>query len=86
MTNGIEHEHQIRNCMELARRALLTNDTPVGSLIIRGDQLIAEGIEAVRSLCDVTAHAEIQALRTAFVQLKTRDLTGAFSIRALSRA
>lgn len=25
---------------------------------------------------DVTAHAEIQALRTAFVQLKSRELTG----------
>ena len=48
---------------------VLTNDTAVGSLIVRGDQVIAEGIEAVRGVCDVTAHAEIQVLRAAFVQL-----------------
>ena len=75
MTNEVEHERYIRRCIELARRALLTNDTPVGSLIVCGAQVIAEGIEAVRGLCDVTAHAEIQALRAAFVQLKSRDLT-----------
>jgi tRNA(adenine34) deaminase len=38
--------------------------------------VIAEGIEAVRGACDVTAHAEIQALRAAFVHLKSCDLTG----------
>ena len=76
MTNAVEHERYIRHCIELAQRTLLTDDSPVGSLIVRGDQVIAEGIEAVRGLCDVTAHAEIQALRTAFVQLKSRDLTG----------
>jgi tRNA(adenine34) deaminase len=76
MTNEVEHARYIRHCIALARQALLTNDTPVGSLIVRGDQVIAEGIEAVPGLCDVTAHAEIQALRTAFVQLKSRELTG----------
>lgn len=74
--NEIEHERYIGHCIELARQALLTNDTPVGSLIVRGDQVIAEGIEAVRGLCDVAAHAEIQALRAAFIQLNSRELTG----------
>jgi tRNA(adenine34) deaminase len=60
----------------LARQAHLTNDTPVGSLIVRGDRVIAEGVEAVRGTGDVTAHAEIQALRSAFVQTRSRDLTG----------
>ena len=76
MTNEVEHENYIRRCIELARQAVLTNDTPVGSLIVRDDRVIAEGIEAVRGLSDVTAHAEIQALRSAFVQLASRDLTG----------
>jgi tRNA(adenine34) deaminase len=76
MTNEVEHERYIRRCIELARQALMTNDTPVGSLIVRGDRVIAEGIEAVRGISDVTAHAEIQALRSAFVQLVSRDLTG----------
>jgi tRNA(adenine34) deaminase len=70
------HERYIRRCIELARQARLTNDTPVGSLIVRGDRVIAEGVEAVRGTGDVTAHAEIQALRSAFVQSASRDLTG----------
>jgi tRNA(adenine34) deaminase len=76
MTNQVEHERYIRRCIELGRQAILTKDAPVGSLIVRGDRVIAEGIEAVRGISDVTAHAEIQALRAAFVQLESRDLTG----------
>jgi tRNA(adenine34) deaminase len=76
MTNEVQHERYIRRCIELARQALLTNDTPVGSLIVRGDHIIAESAEAVRGCGDVTAHAEIQALRAAFVRLDSRDLTG----------
>jgi tRNA(adenine34) deaminase len=76
MSNDGEHEHYIRRCIELAQQAFLTNDTPVGSLIVRGDQVIAESAEAVRARSDVTAHAEIQALRAAFGRLDSRDLTG----------
>lgn len=76
MTNEVGHEHYIRRCIELAREAIRTKDSPVGSLIVRGDQVIAEGVEAVHGACDVTAHAEIQALRAAFVRLHSLDLTG----------
>lgn len=76
MTNRAEHESYIRRCLALARQAILTNDTPVGSLIVRGDQVFAEGVEAVRAGCDVTAHAEIEALRAAFARLESRNLTG----------
>ena len=34
MTHEVGHERYIRPCIELTRQALLTNDTPVGSLII----------------------------------------------------
>jgi tRNA(adenine34) deaminase len=36
---------------------------------------VAEGIEAVRSRGDVTAHAEMEAIRVACLRLGTRDLT-----------
>jgi tRNA(adenine34) deaminase len=76
MSNDSEHDRYIRRCIELARQAIATNDTPVGSLIVRGDRVIAEGVEGVRGSRDVTAHAEIQALRSAFVRLASHDLTG----------
>lgn len=70
-----EHERYIRRCIELGRQALRTGDPPVGSLVVRGGQVIGEGIEAVRARRDVTAHAEIEALRAASQVLGSVDLT-----------
>lgn len=66
----------MRRCIELARQAIGTGDTPVGSLIVEGAELVSEGVEAVRARHDATAHAEMEALRTAFARRHSRDLTG----------
>ena len=66
----------MRRCIELARQAIGTGDSPVGSLIVDGDELVAEGVEAVRARHDATAHAEMEALRAAFARRRSRDLTG----------
>ena len=66
----------MRRCIELAQRAIETGDTPVGSLIVDDDELVAEGVEGVRARQDATAHAEMEALRTAFARRHSRDLTG----------
>ena len=66
----------MRRCIELARQAIASGDTPVGSLILDGDTLVSEGVEAVRARPDATAHAEMEALRTAFMRRRSRDLTG----------
>jgi tRNA(adenine34) deaminase len=66
----------MRRCIELARQAIASGDTPVGSLILDGDMLISEAVESVRSCNDATAHAEMEALRTAFARRRSRDLTG----------
>jgi tRNA(adenine34) deaminase len=66
----------MRRCIELARRAMESGDTPVGSLIVDGDELVSEGVESVRARHDATAHAEMEALRTAFARRRSRDLTG----------
>src|SRR5262245_64475292 len=63
-------------CSELARQAIAGGDTPVGSLIIDGDTLVSEGVEALRARHDATAHAEMEALRAAFARRRSRDLTG----------
>jgi len=66
----------MRRCIELARQAIESGDAPVGSLIVEGDELVSEGVEAVRARHDATAHAEMEALRTAFARRGSRDLTG----------
>lgn len=69
-------EDYMRRCIELARLAQQRGDTPVGSLIVRGTQVIAEGIEAVKARQEITAHAEIEAIRVACAELGSLDLRG----------
>jgi len=76
MSSPSQHERHMRRCIELARQAAATGDSPVGSLILDGDELVSEGVEAVRARQDATAHAEMEALRTAFARRRSRDLTG----------
>jgi tRNA(adenine34) deaminase len=71
-----QHERQMRRCIELARQAMTSGDTPVGSLIVEGEELVSEGVEAVRARHDPTAHAEMEALRAASARRRSRDLTG----------
>jgi tRNA(adenine34) deaminase len=71
-----DHQHFMRRCLELARQAAATGDTPVGAVVVRNGTIVAEGVESVRARRDVTAHAEIVALRAASERLGTIDLSG----------
>ncbi len=51
--------------LELAGRAELQNEVPVGCVIVFEDQVIGEGFNQPISTNDPTAHAEIVALRQA---------------------
>ena len=68
-------EQMMRRCLELAARSLDMGDAPVGSIIVRNGEIIAEGIESVRSATDPTAHAEIAAIKAACKRLQTLGLS-----------
>jgi tRNA(adenine34) deaminase len=70
------HHRYMRLCIDLARRAYATGDTAVGSVVVRGAEIVGEGIESVRARGDVTAHAEIEAVRAACTRLGSLDLSG----------
>jgi tRNA(Arg) A34 adenosine deaminase TadA len=54
----------ISRCIELAQKALRLGDAPFGSLIAdRNGKVLVEAHNAVRLKGDVTAHAEILAMR-----------------------
>jgi len=74
--NDRGHEHYMRRCVELARRALVTSDAPVGALVVSNDSVIAEGVESVKARRDVTGHAEIEAVRATCERLGSLNLTG----------
>jgi tRNA(adenine34) deaminase len=70
------HETYMRLCLKLAGIAGQRGEVPVGSVIVRGGAVIAEGIEAVRAQHDITHHAEMAAIRRTCEILQTLDLSG----------
>jgi tRNA(adenine34) deaminase len=76
MTTQAEHEHWMQRCLVLAREAQARGDIPVGALIVADGQLLAEASEQVPSQPDVTAHAELLAVRLACQHLGRADLHG----------
>ena len=67
----------MQRCRQLAAEAVRGGDAPVGSLVVRDGTVVAEGVEAVKARTDVTAHAEILAVRGACAALGMFDLSGA---------
>jgi tRNA(adenine34) deaminase len=53
----------MRRALELADGAETHGEVPVGAVLVRGDEIIAEGANRPIASNDPTAHAEIEALR-----------------------
>jgi tRNA(adenine34) deaminase len=67
----------MRRALELARRAKEEGEVPVGALVVLENEVIGEGWNRPISASDPTAHAEIQALRSASSSRRNYRLTGA---------
>ncbi|NVK72773.1 tRNA adenosine(34) deaminase TadA [Marinomonas sp. CT5] len=63
--------------LELAAKAASENEIPVGAIVVLNDEIIGEGYNSPISLCDPTAHAEIQAIRMACKKMNNYRLPGA---------
>lgn len=70
------HQFYMRKCIELAKVAKARGDSSAGSIIVSGDSIIGEGIEANKTQNDITYHAEIVAIRDATKKLNNQDLSG----------
>ncbi len=70
-----ESEALMRRCIALARIAQARGESPVGAVIVRNGEVVAEGIEAGKSAQDVTRHAEVEAISAARKVLGTSDLS-----------
>jgi tRNA(adenine34) deaminase len=67
----------MRRCHELASEAAARGEAAVGSVVTRLDGTwVADGQENNRASLDVTAHAEVEAIRAACRALSTLDLSG----------
>ncbi len=68
--------HWMRRALQLATLAAREGEVPVGAVIVKDGELIAEGRNHPISGHDPTAHAEIQALRAAGKALNNYRLGG----------
>lgn len=71
-----QDEKFMKRCLELAAIAKSRGKTAVGAILVRDNQIIAEGTESSEEYPALIAHAEIVALLKATDVLGTKDLSG----------
>jgi tRNA(Arg) A34 adenosine deaminase TadA len=64
----------MRRALALAREAADAGEVPVGAVVTKGEEVLAETANAMRGSSDPTAHAEMVAIRAAAVKLGTSRL------------
>ncbi|MEE7624800.1 tRNA adenosine(34) deaminase TadA [Methylobacter sp. Wu8] len=75
--NPATDEAWMRHAIRLAERAERQGEVPVGAIVVRDNQCIAEGWNVPIGSHDPTAHAEVVAMRSAGVALGNYRLTDA---------
>jgi len=69
-------EFYMRHAISEARQAEINGEVPVGAVIVLNRRIIGTGFNRPIGLTDPTAHAEIQAIRSAARQIGNYRLTG----------
>ena len=64
----------MRRALDLAAEAAADAEVPVGAVVTRGGEIVAETRNAMRGSSDPTAHAEMEAIRAAGAALGTSRL------------
>ncbi|MEQ1724002.1 MAG: nucleoside deaminase [Pseudobdellovibrio sp.] len=68
----------MKRAIELSKLNVSSNKGgPFGAVVVRDNKIIGEGSNLVTCNNDPTAHAEVEAIRSACKQLKNFDLSGA---------
>ena len=68
-------EQYMRRALDEARKAFDKGEVPVGAVVVCKDRIIARAHNLTETLCDVTAHAEMQAITMAANELGGKYLT-----------
>jgi tRNA(adenine34) deaminase len=73
----MKDEEYMRRALELAKRAQEEGEVPIGAVVVLQGEVLGEGWNRPIAASDPTAHAEIQAIRTAAARASNYRLTGA---------
>lgn len=74
--NKIPNDKFMRRAIELSQISVKNGGGPFGAVIVKGDEIVAEGSNCVTLNNDPTAHAEVTTIRNACTTLNTFDLNG----------
>lgn len=69
-------EKFMRMAIDEARKALNEEEVPIGAVAVCGDRVVGLGHNLVETLCDATAHAEMQSITAAASTLGGKYLKG----------
>jgi len=72
-----DDEKYMRLAIEVTKKGIENGQTPFGSVIVKNGEVIASSHNQVWLDTDITAHAEITAIRSACKSLGDVDLSGA---------
>lgn len=70
-----QDEKYMRMALNEAEHALAKREVPIGAIVVAGDRVIGRGHNLVETLCDATAHAEMQAITAAMSTLGGKYLS-----------
>ena len=70
-----QDEKYMRMALNEAERALAKREVPIGAIVVAGDRVVGRGHNLVETLCDATAHAEMQAITAAMTTLGGKYLS-----------
>lgn len=68
-------EQYMRKALLEAEAAMVVGEIPVGAIIVCNDRIVSRAHNLTETLCDVTAHAEMQAITSAANTLGGKYLT-----------
>lgn len=75
--NNIQRDEKfMRMAIDEARKALKEQEVPIGAVVVCGERVIGRGHNLVETLCDATAHAEMQSITAAASTLGGKYLKG----------
>ena len=69
-------EFYMQRALDEARKAYSKGEIPIGAVVVCQDRIISRAHNLTETLCDVTAHAEMQAITSAANLLGGKYLTG----------
>lgn len=76
MTQPSTADWSLRHVVDCAVDNVAAGGGPFAALIVRGEEVVAEGVNRVTRDLDPTAHAEVVAIRTACQALRQFSLAG----------